>query len=279
MIMKEKKKIIVRLVGGLGNQLFIYAFFLYLKKKTNHTIELDNISGYQKLLFGNKYNQNFALKNLKETNFSNSEDCFLGIAGKIKRLLIKNFVLFRYIFEVDYISEKNLLNDLQSLHLSKFNKIYIDGYFQNIKYLKNNKKEIQGILKEIKYKKTFSNHKTLCILFSNYKYQNEYEKKKYLHNLKKFIKKNKFKKFIIFSIKKPNKLIQFLGKNKTKFIKPNSKKYALKNLYIMSKFKYYFIDNSTYHWWGAWFSKNEKKVVFIPKKNCNLLFYKNCKYY
>ena len=100
-----------------------------------------------------------------------------------------------------------------------------------------------------------------------------------LEHIIKSYSKNNFKKFIIFSITKPNKLIKFLGKNKTKFIKPNSKKDALKNLYIMSKFKYYFIDNSTYHWWGAWLSKNEKKVVFIPKKNSNLVFYKNCKYY
>ena len=83
----------------------------------------------------------------------------------------------------------------------------------------------------------------------------------------------------IFHLNKPDKLIKFLDKKKTTFIKPNSKKNALKNLSLISSFKYYFIDNSSYHWWGAWFSKNKKKIVLFLEKNSNLLFYKNCKYY
>ena len=277
--MKEKKKIIIRFVGGLGNQLFIYAFYLYLKKNTSYIIKLDKISGYQNLLFGNKYNQNFVLKNLNKIDFSEPHDCLIGLLGKIKRFFIKNFQLFRNIFEIDYITETNFFNILQPIHHSKFNKIYLDGYFQNIKYLKSSRKKIQNIIKNIKYKKSFPKEKTLCILFSNYNHQSEDEKNYYLKNLKKHVEKNKFKKYVIFSIKKPYKLIKFLGKNKTIFIKPNSKKNALKNLSIMSSFKYYFSDNSTYHWWGTWFSKDEKKIVFIPKNNSNLLFYKNCKYY
>ena len=277
--MKEKKKIILRLVGGIGNQLFIYAFFLFLKNKNRHIVKLDKISGYQKFLYGNKFGQYFALRSLKKNYFIHSNDCFLGISGKIKRFLIKNFTFFKNFFKIDYITESRFLRDSNCIETSNFNKIYIDGYFQNIKYIKKNEKKIRSLIQDFKLKQKFNKQKTLCILFSNYNYQNEYDKDYFLSSLKKFIKSNKFEKFFIFSLNKPKKLIKFLDKERAIFIKPNSKKNAIKNLSIMSSFKYYFIDNSSYHWWGAWFSKDEKKIIFIPKKNSNLLFYKNCKYY
>ena len=277
--MKEKKKIILRLVGGVGNQLFIYAFYLFLKKKNKYNVKLDKISGYQNFLYGNKFNQDFALKNLKKENFIHSNDCFLGISGKIKRFLVKNFILFRKFFNIDYITESRFLDNTNCLDASNFNKVYIDGYFQNIKYIQKNEKNIRSLIKNLKLKKKFIKSKTLCILFSNYNYQSENEKNYFLSKLKKFIASSKFEKFVIFSLNKPDKLINFLDKKKTTFIKPNSKKNALKNLSLISSFKYYFIDNSSYHWWGAWFSKKEKKIVFIPRKNSNLLFYKSCKYY
>ena len=58
-----KKKIFVRLVGGYGNQLFIYAFGLALAIETNKDLIIDNISG-----FGNsadEYKSVYALGGLK----------------------------------------------------------------------------------------------------------------------------------------------------------------------------------------------------------------------
>ena len=43
-----KKKLIVRIAEGLGNQLFMYANAYALSKKLNYDLYLDNTSGYFK---------------------------------------------------------------------------------------------------------------------------------------------------------------------------------------------------------------------------------------
>ena len=42
----SKKKIFIRLKGGLGNQLFIYAFAIYCKKNMGCNVLIDDFTGY-----------------------------------------------------------------------------------------------------------------------------------------------------------------------------------------------------------------------------------------
>ena len=37
-------------------------------------------------------------------------------------------------------------------------------------------------------------------------------------------------------------------------------------LYLMTKFKYFIIPNSSFAWWGAWLSQVDKKLIIAPKK-------------
>ena len=57
-----KNKIFVRLVGGYGNQLFIYAFGLALSEKTGKELIIDNISGFGSP--GDEYKSLYALDGL-----------------------------------------------------------------------------------------------------------------------------------------------------------------------------------------------------------------------
>ena len=53
---------------------------------------------------------------------------------------------------------------------------------------------------------------------------------------------------------------------------------SLKNIILMSNFKNYLIDNSTYHWWGSWLSENSRKIIFIPNDFNSKIIYRNCKF-
>ena len=44
----KKNKLIVRLFGGIGNQLFIYAAAKRLALKNNADLIIDNVSGFEK---------------------------------------------------------------------------------------------------------------------------------------------------------------------------------------------------------------------------------------
>ena len=116
----NKNKIYIRLKGGLGNQLFIYAFAIYCKTHLGCDILIDDFTGYVKDVYGRKpmleiigikFKKTTVLENLYITL------CRKFISGNITYLnLEKNPDIIFY--------EKKLKNK----------NLYIEGYFQNIKY-------------------------------------------------------------------------------------------------------------------------------------------------
>ena len=87
-----KKKIIVRIAEGLGNQLFMYANAYTLSKKYNRELLIDNTSGYFK-----KKNK---IRNYELNNFSISDNIvnkslkFDTYPKDIIRKLKKNLIYF-----------------------------------------------------------------------------------------------------------------------------------------------------------------------------------------
>ena len=63
---KNKKKLVVRIAEGLGNQLFMYANAYNLSKKFSYDLSIDNKSGY----FKNKNSlRTYQLNNFHLTDF------------------------------------------------------------------------------------------------------------------------------------------------------------------------------------------------------------------
>ena len=53
-----KKKLIIQIAEGLGNQLFMYAFAYSLSKKLNYDLYIDNKSGFSRNKNFQKYLHN-----------------------------------------------------------------------------------------------------------------------------------------------------------------------------------------------------------------------------
>ncbi|MBU3010021.1 alpha-1,2-fucosyltransferase [Polaribacter vadi] len=249
--------IIVRIVGGLGNQMFQYAYAKSLQQKGfDVQIDISKFKTY-KLHGGyqlDKYNIDLEIA-----------DTFTTFLGKIK--IKKN------------VREKSLLFDENLFSLN--GNEYVKGYYQTEKYFKYirsiliNQFVIQQKLSEstlvyaneiFKFSNSCAVHIRRGDYISDKKANNIHGTcdLDYYHKAIDIIKeKHKNAHFFVFSDDiawtKENLNIE----NSTYI---NNKTIPHEDLYLMSLCKNNITANSSFSWWGAWLNQNENKTVISPKK-------------
>jgi hypothetical protein len=272
----KKVSLTVYCQGGLGNQLFqfIAGYVLAKKNKMNLRINIERLNSYDRQFELDKFPEIYKLNIPKINNYKFYKVLkILGIYKLINFFLDKNIEKFErspFIFNEDLIKKKIV------------NNFSITGYFQSEKYFLNYKKIVLKLLRFPKaknkliqnYLNLIKNRNSVAIHIRRGDYLNN-PKVKYFHGVlgesyyKKsinYIKKNLKKPlFFIFSddINLVKKTFLFLNKKKYIFIDTKS---STSDLYLMSNCKHFIIANSTFSWWGAWLSKNKRKIVCAPKK-------------
>lgn len=272
----------VQLSGGLGNQMFQYAFgkHLAIKNNTNLVLDLSYIQSklpFKKFSTPMQYELDiFQLKVDTENLFFSNK--LLYPFAKIEHLLkTKYFIKKHNAFkEIDLKFQPELL--------SIPNNSFVQGNFQSEKYFSAIKKNIQNDF-------CFPEVVDAVNL-------------KYLHDIKQFnsvsihirrgdyvsIKKNA-QKFLALDVTYYNKAIDIITskiENPTFFIfsddmnwaeqhlQIKSTKFYIKNnttkntsyidMMLMSKCQHNIIANSTFSWWAAWLNANSNKIVIAPKR-------------
>jgi len=290
--------IIVRIMGGPGNQFFQYAFAkkvslnlntdLYFDLDYDRTIE-DSLYGVKYVL--DKYNikAELASKEIideikgirKQHNLIKKLTQKNGISGKGMRFLLSNFFSRAYYLRQSHIIDNaNIPNKV--LKGIKDNS-YLDGYWARPSFFD----DILPILRnELSIKKDFLNKKY-------YYYLNEIEKSN--NSVSAHIRRGTYesipvnKKFFgLMPIEYYNKAIEkienTIGSNFTIFIFSNDLKWAKKNIkfkqklvfvdvgkdylenQLMSTCSHNIIANSTFSWWAAYLNDNPNKIVIAPKQ-------------
>ena len=263
--------VIVKIIGGLGNQMFQYAYAKALQQK-EYEVKIDTTAFETYKLHGgfqlDKYNIDLKVSS-KEENRN-----FCGNSSFYKLLEKLGFNFFKK------IKEKSLLFDNRFLKIE--DNSYLDGYFQCEKYFKDIREiilkqftinqEVSNYTKEIKNK--IQNSKNSCSLhirrgdFVNSTNINihgacdiEYYKKAMKYLEEKVVNINYF----IFSddmqwVKENLKIENAI------YIDTKEKRVPHEDMYLMSLCRHNIIANSSFSWWGAWLNKNEEKIVIAPKR-------------
>lgn len=273
------KKIVIRIKGGVGNQLFIYAFALTLQTKFNQKVYLERYSGFVIDTYKRKYKlDNFDL----ELQHSSLRDTlFLILRFKstfLSRLLFRRSL---YLTEEDY-SEKKI-----GFLIDNNYDIYLDGYWQHnhffnrnliqksisFKYYKNYKNIFNFLLNDI------ANSESVAIHIRRVNYKDKLPLEYYLKAIAEI--KNKIDEpfFFVFS----DDILW--AKANLSFIRninyvENGLDDEIAELWLMSQCKHFIIANSSFSWWGSFLSKNlDKKIIsskFTPSgSNINVLFDEN----
>jgi len=281
---------IVKIIGGLGNQMFQYAFFLTLDKKNNSTkLDISTFSKYAlhqglelQTVFGIELNKKLAL-----------EDEFKSLIDN------KRFFKWRKLLSKIVQSAPNKL--LKSTHFIQPNysiyypnvyfmdNVYLDGYWQSEKYFEKIKDKILEIYQwknisnknlELSNKMEMENSISIHIRrFDKLKNITQLiyrlrllilwrvcSKKYYINSISILTKKIDNPKFYIFTDN-----LSWVKKNidtqiNIEIIDWNRNNNSHWDMYLMSKCKHNIISMSSFSWWGAWLNQNPEKIVIAPKK-------------
>lgn len=262
---------VVSIAGGLGNQMFQYAFHLALKNKE------PKIKNY---FFIAKYNTHngYELKNVFGIGNSLLLNLFSGVVKKILNIR----------------GHKIQDTDIGTYDHAKMNQkvsTYYSGFWQSEKYFyecstdirkkfsfKKDKISIRNIelVNSIKMKKN-----TISVHIRRGDYLSEPGANKllgglcnleYYENAIKYMN-NKIENplFLVFSddITWSKKNLSFI-KNVI-YVDWNIKNNSWQDMYLMSMCKHNIIANSSFSWWGAWLNNNSEKIIIAPKKWFNTL--------
>jgi hypothetical protein len=263
---------IIKIQGGIGNQMFQYALCYVLRKQGNKVKIDTHMYNYRKMHNGYMLEKAFGIVEsiASKTEINKMIYSKNKIEWFIKRVFIKILKL----------NIRNYLVETENVNLdiySKYKDIYFDGYWQSIKYFNSFKREIQELfsfkindeivdeLQEIKNRNAISLHfrrgdyiknklhKEIC---DNFYY------KKALNIIKKNIK-NAY--YFIFTDDKEWVRDNVVIEN-SEIVGLNKKYSEYTEMFLMSKCKHNIICNSSFSWWGAFLNKNDDKIIIMPKK-------------
>ncbi len=271
---------IVSLDGGLGNQMFQYAFKCALEKKFPHEIVLGEKFSFK----NNKTHNGFELETVfgLEIKFC-SFDEIRKLAYDERYLIhkLKRKIFGRRKTEITE-SEENKFRFTEEFFNFKGD-IYYKGYWQTPKYFENLKKKI---IQDFSFNGNL-NHRNLIIFNQIHEFNSvsiHVRRGDYLNHplfggicdLDYFRKAINFLNskldnlhFFVFS-DDPNWCKTNLEINNVKIIDWNIGKNSFLDMHLMSQCKHNIIANSSFSWWGAYLNQNPSKIIIAPsqwKKN------------
>ena len=271
--------IVVKVFGGLGNQMFQYALGKYLAIKNNSDLYLDlswysiNKSSTKRKFQLDIFNTEFKIANSKI--ISDSKPFILRLLNTVLiRLKLGTVQTHNY-----FIEDKFSFN-------SSFEKIrnycYVNGYWQSPLYFQS----IESIIRE-DFKFPMLQHSSNIDIEEKIKKTNsvgihlrrgDFINSKH-HGIHGICSLEYYQSTISYVSNKIDEAVFFIFSDDVEWVKENfnfdSRSYYISgnngtNSYIdmqlMSGCKHNIIANSSFSWWGAWLNTNSDKIIIAPKQ-------------
>jgi len=275
--------IIVNIIGGLGNQMFQYAFAYALAQKSSEEVKL-GIESFMQYKFRKYELELFKISlpvaTIEEVNSLKyrEENFLMKVLRKLKRGS-KHFS-DAYVKEAHFHFDKKVIDQANK-------SAFFEGYWQSERYFKEYRKDL---LKEFTLKKSlhkqskvYQEHIVSCNAISLHIRRGDYISNahtnsvhgtcslEYYEGAVKYLKDRvDCPHFFIFSddLAWAKDNLTFI--NKKTFIELDDNIPDHEEMLLMSQCKHNIIANSTFSWWGAWLNQNPDKIVIAPKKWFNV---------
>lgn len=277
--------IIIKMWGGLGNQMFIYALYSALILR-GRKVKVD-MSYFNHYYAHNGYELErvFGIK----VDSASTEECArlantgVDFASRIMRKLfpLKTHFIPRPEEAIRFFPEIFEMED-----------VYLQGYWQREEYFRDIRDKI---LSDFSFNPKL-NQESFCIkkkIEATNSVSIHVRRGDYLHkNLAQWIQSSMWAKntlsgvctkkyyrgsidYVESRVAHPTYFIfsndmswcnENLKIENAEFVSCNSGEHSCNDMYLMSLCKHNIIANSSFSWWGAWLNKNDDRVVTCPEK-------------
>jgi hypothetical protein len=269
--------VIVRLIGGLGNQIFQYALGRTLAARRESILKLD-ISSYRSHPLRSYSLHNFRIREIFATS---SEIRRLRGGGWISKRLPRRLQQLNPLRKRSYVLERSFSFDSAVLDLP--DDVYLDGYWQSEKYFKG----MEDVLRReftVRHPLTGRNRDTAalieaCNAVSVHVRRGDYVSDPHLRNLYGFCGTDYYlgaarriaetiphPHFFIFSDEPEWAEGNLRLDHPVTVVSGNDPAHDYEDLRLMSLCRHHVIANSSFSWWGAWLCANQEKTVIAPAR-------------
>ncbi len=277
--MNTRGKVIVRLIGGLGNQLFCYAAARRLALVNDAELVIDDVSGFSRDF---AYERRYALEPFHISARKATPTERFEPLGRYRRRLAKFVASGRQFLKRKYVAQEGIEFDPRLLEFKVEGTVYLDGYWQSERYFKDVEDVIREDLRIIPPGDRINREMSEKIRSSNavgvhvrrfgktevggaaseYNLDSDY----YSRAAQWITARVESPHFFMFSddpdtarklMNIPEDVVTCVDHNR-------GEENAYADLWLLTQCKHFIIANSTFSWWGAWLSLFNSKRVVAP---------------
>jgi hypothetical protein len=271
------KKVITRVKGGLGNQLFCYAAARRLATVNNAELVIDDVTGFLRdRLYRRKYMlDRFSIPARKATPTERLEPF-----ERYKRVFIKLLSRRKQFKNRQYIEQEGVDFDERLLAINVYDTLYIEGLWQSEGYFKDIEPLIREDLRIVPPTDSLNqriadkinrDHTAVAVHVRWFDAPNSTERTNisasYYRNAIALMENTISSPHYYLFSDNPEATRQYLvlPDGRATFISHNrGDENAWADLWLMTKCQHFIIANSTFSWWGAWLGGDKEKIVVAP---------------
>lgn len=269
--------VIARLAGGLGNQLFMYAFAKALAVRNGVPLVLDVRSGFMR---DRNYRRTYLLDHLipPERQASRTQSRAWPLVGRALQSLDRKLNARFPLEKRYYLHERSADFDAEIYKLCVTRPVIVDGYWQTERYfddlpLRDLIRFPESLTRAIEAEsQVIQNSNAVCLAVRRYE---EIPKLKrpmvildadyYRRAMAQLEEQVENPHYFVFAQDMGWARENIHSDHPITFASekdPDSG--AIQDLYLMTQCRHYIISNSTLHWWGAWLNADHEKLIFAP---------------
>lgn len=270
-------RIIIRIKGGLGNQLFCYAAARRLALVNNAELVIDDRTGFARDYI---YHRHYNLDHFNIPCRMASPTERLEPFERIRRGMLKWMSKNQQFTERCYLEQDGLDFDPRLLSLRVNGTLYLDGYWQSEDYFKDFEQTIRKELQIIppvddlnsQIVEKVRNCNSVALHFRWFEKPGSSPLQNlsfdyYARAISLMETKVQEPHYFVFSDNPEavRVILKIIPEKRFTIVSHNiGDNMAYADLWLMSECQHFITANSTFSWWGAWLSNHNSKIIITP---------------